>query len=467
MSRQLTASLTVALAALALPAYAALAPGDLIKASGAAVYYRAEDGKRYVFPTEKTYQSWYTDFTGVKTISDAELSALAIGGNVTYRPGVKLLKITTDPKVYAVDGRMLRWIKTEALAKQLYGNDWAKLVDDLPDPFFVNYKLGADIATSTDYAPTSTQNAYPTIQTSLASTLPAPTSTTPTPTSTAPAPTSTAISVTITTNKPTAQANETIDVLAQTDYTNGIERIDIFVDDALYRTCLSAKSCSMSWTVPVAATKSSYTYRAKLLTMDGKTTEATTSTAIVSMPIHSSIQVSAERTTIRPNQQPYIRSLVIQGLSVAKNEIYVDNHAVKVCATYDCRYTDYLSGAVGSTHTVFSIVTTPNALKYKSNILTLTIGTNDTPAVTFSPSKTEIFSGETVDLVISASDDDGIKGLDILKDGAALKTCTGPAPCSVTTGPWSVTSSTALVFEGRAYDLLSATGTASVTVTVK
>ena len=29
----------------------------------------ALDGKRYVFPTEKTYYSWYKDFSGVKTIT--------------------------------------------------------------------------------------------------------------------------------------------------------------------------------------------------------------------------------------------------------------------------------------------------------------------------------------------------------------------------------------------------------------
>ena len=176
--------------------------------------------------------------------------------------------------------------------------------------------------------------------------------------------------------------------------------------------------------------------------------------------------MSAERYVIRPNQQPSIRSLVT-GLSVTKNEIYVDGMAVKVCATYDCRYTDYLSGSVGATHTVYSIVTTPDALKYKSNTITMTIGANDTPAIAFTPSKTEILAGETVDLSLTASDDDGIKSVDIVKDGETLKTCQGAAPCSVTTGPWNLPSGTVLTFEGRAYDLLSATATAMTTVKIK
>lgn len=128
---------------------ATLNPGDLIKASGPAVYYYAADGKRYVFPNEKTYFSWYTDFSSVKTITDAELAAVTIGGNITIRPGTKLVKITTDPKVYAVTGRcaVLHWLESETLAKQLYGDNWAQRVVDVPDSFFVNYAVGSSVST--------------------------------------------------------------------------------------------------------------------------------------------------------------------------------------------------------------------------------------------------------------------------------------------------------------------------------
>lgn len=130
-----------------------LKAGDLIRASlTPAVYYYGADGKRYVFPNEKTYKSWYADFSGVKRISDADLQTVSIGGNVTYRPGVKMVKITTDPKVYAVDaGGALRWVKDEATATALYGADWNKKIDDVSDAFFVNYKSGADIATAASF----------------------------------------------------------------------------------------------------------------------------------------------------------------------------------------------------------------------------------------------------------------------------------------------------------------------------
>ena len=158
-------SLIFSTALMAMPVKAAnLSAGDLIKASQPAVYYYGADGKRYVFPNEKTYNTWYSDFSSVKTITDAELAALSIGGNATYKPGVKMVKITTDPKVYAVaSGGTLRWVKSESLAVSLYGSDWSKKVEDIPDAFFTNYKVGADITVSTDFIVVNETALYSTI----------------------------------------------------------------------------------------------------------------------------------------------------------------------------------------------------------------------------------------------------------------------------------------------------------------
>jgi plastocyanin len=134
---------------------AVFSPGDLIKGkSTSGVYYYASNGKRFVFPNEKTYFTWFKDFSGVKTISDAQLGVLPLGGNVTYRPGVKMLKITTDPRTYVVDqGGILRHVGSESLANTLYGLNWQDKIEDLPDPFFTNYKLGTAIQTASDYKP--------------------------------------------------------------------------------------------------------------------------------------------------------------------------------------------------------------------------------------------------------------------------------------------------------------------------
>gem|GEM_PF-2110559 len=126
----------------------------LVKGSGPTVYYQAVDSKRYIFPAETTYLSWYDDFKNIRQISDAELASLAIGGNVTIRPGSKLVKITSDPKVYAVSrGGVLRWVETEAIARELYGERWALYVVDISDAFFINYNLGEPIKTASDFDP--------------------------------------------------------------------------------------------------------------------------------------------------------------------------------------------------------------------------------------------------------------------------------------------------------------------------
>ncbi len=144
---------SVGVGALALPSVASaatLASGDLVKASGPAVYLYVGDGKRYTFPNETTFKSWYKDFSGVKTISDADLATLQLAGNVTMRAGTYLAKITTDPKVYALSpGGQLHWVQSEAIALALYGANWAKKVVDVPDAFFTNYSVGASLATAT------------------------------------------------------------------------------------------------------------------------------------------------------------------------------------------------------------------------------------------------------------------------------------------------------------------------------
>ncbi len=125
--------------------------GSLIKASGPAVYY-VSGGKRYVFPNEKIFFSWYQNFDSVVTVGDEQLSGYLIGGNVTYRPASRLVKIQSDPKVYAVGaGGALRWVASEAAARALYGDDWNKKIDDVPDAFFINYRQGDAVASAADF----------------------------------------------------------------------------------------------------------------------------------------------------------------------------------------------------------------------------------------------------------------------------------------------------------------------------
>lgn len=149
---------------LAIPVHAAsispvssLQSGDLIRGQTfSSVYYYGADGFRYVFPNDKTYFTWYQNFDNVKWLSDKDLATIQIGGNVTYKPGVKMIKINSDPKVYVVSKNgTLRSIASETIASSLYGSDWNKKIDDVPDGFFPNYTLAGVIELGSQYSATA------------------------------------------------------------------------------------------------------------------------------------------------------------------------------------------------------------------------------------------------------------------------------------------------------------------------
>src|SRR3989344_310666 len=115
---------------------------------GAAVYYIGSDGKKYVYPDAKTYMTWYTNFDDVVRVSVTELDLYPDGGAVTYRAGTKLVKHENTAKTYALSsGGMLHWIPDEATAKSLYGNDWAKRIQDvIPGYFSSSYTASTDLS---------------------------------------------------------------------------------------------------------------------------------------------------------------------------------------------------------------------------------------------------------------------------------------------------------------------------------
>ncbi|MFH1405375.1 MAG: hypothetical protein ABIH21_04775 [Patescibacteria group bacterium] len=111
-----------------------------------AVYVVGENETRHAFPSESVFFSWYDGFGNVKEIDIEKMASFTLGKNVTVRPGTYLVKLTSDPNVYAVEeGGVLRHVKYESIAKQLYGKSWANRVVDIPDVFFMNYTKGREI----------------------------------------------------------------------------------------------------------------------------------------------------------------------------------------------------------------------------------------------------------------------------------------------------------------------------------
>ncbi len=129
-----------------------------------AVYYYGTDGKRHAFPNEKAYFTWYANFDSVKEVDAATLGSIPLGKNVTYRPGIRMVKFQTLNNVYAIaKGGVLRWVTTEDVATSLYGTDWNKKIDDISDTFYSNYTFGSDITSANEYAASAEMSAAQTI----------------------------------------------------------------------------------------------------------------------------------------------------------------------------------------------------------------------------------------------------------------------------------------------------------------
>lgn len=118
---------------------------NLVKSKhSSTVYYLDGQRSRHAFPNIETYKSWYNeDFSKIVIVSDDFLSQIPLRKNMTVRPGKRLVKIPTDPKIYTVeDGGVLRHIENEGILEYFYGDDWKTRLVDIPEVFFSDYTLG-------------------------------------------------------------------------------------------------------------------------------------------------------------------------------------------------------------------------------------------------------------------------------------------------------------------------------------
>jgi hypothetical protein len=103
---------------------------------------------------------------------------------------------------------------------------------------------------------------------------------------------------------------------------------------------------------------------------------------------------------------------------------------------------------------------------YRTETKTITIDTNDSPAISFSANKNLIYQGEMVTLTAAGSDDDGIDIIEILRDDQVIQTCQNVLSCPAETGPWGTAG--ILTFKARITDKLGLSSTSeTVQVTVQ
>ena len=88
-------------------------------------------------------------FDSITAVTDEELALYSLAGLVLPKPGVVLVKIQSDPRVYSLEENsedafspLLREIPDEPTAVSLYGANWAEYVIDIEPTFFAKFSQG-------------------------------------------------------------------------------------------------------------------------------------------------------------------------------------------------------------------------------------------------------------------------------------------------------------------------------------
>ncbi len=325
----------------------------LIKGSGPAIYFYSAENKRYVFPNAAMFKTWYPGNPKIVQLSDESLASIFLGGNVLFRPGSTLVKITTDPRVYAVSRYgVLRWITSEALAQALYGQDWNKQVLDVPDVYFTNYLIGSPIFAFDAYQVTAELASATMPQDNLRPIgYVAPNVTTSTSSETPPTystPSVNAPTVDIVLGVSQAALNQSVAMFVTViDSKLPIARIDIRSEGSsdILATCLMTNTCSATFTVSRAPFTDRYYAEAtdgngaKFKTADNK--RPTLSVAAVS----DQIQISITPQTISVGSRVSFSSDATKFYAITSHKIFAlipgepipvpwqDCGAINLCAT--------------------------------------------------------------------------------------------------------------------------------------
>ena len=140
-------------------AFEDLSDGDVVQLAFSEnetwMYYMFE-GDRYTFPIGLSFTTWYGEDScpaceEVKDISAPLLASLPLGGNITAKPGSKILTIASDTNMWVVDSCATARAVTPGVAQDIYGTDWADRLVIMPDVFFVDYLIGAPVNSASDF----------------------------------------------------------------------------------------------------------------------------------------------------------------------------------------------------------------------------------------------------------------------------------------------------------------------------
>jgi hypothetical protein len=136
-----------------------LQDGDVVQdplESGDTLMHVMFDGARYTVPIGINFTSWYGEdacpsCAGVMEIESPMNASIPLGGNVTLKPGSKILTIASDTNMWVVDSCATARAVTPGVAQDIYGTDWADRLVIMPDVFFVDYLIGEPVDSALDY----------------------------------------------------------------------------------------------------------------------------------------------------------------------------------------------------------------------------------------------------------------------------------------------------------------------------
>jgi acyl-coenzyme A thioesterase PaaI-like protein len=427
----------------ALPVHAATY-NTVIKGSGSTLYWYASNGKRYVFPNVNTYYSWYPNFSNVNTISDTELTSIPLAGNVTYRPGAKLIKITTNPKVYAVARNgTLRWVTSEYIASQLYGADWKQKIHDVPDVFFINYQVGGmPIWNAWEYNVSNEYNGVYNPSDSL-------------PIAMFPVDTGNLSgAVQLTASNTNVRTNESVTLTAtvsslSTSITNTVIRIYDEQSGSLQRTCTGTWSCSVT-VFPNASYGTSKRYYVDVSDgYAGSLSRAYSPYIYVDYNGNSNFQgtvnVTADRTSVRQNETLGFTATVTSYNTAVQNltiRLYDERNGtlLRTCnGASTCTYTMTASGSYGTSFRIYADASnqyTSLSRAYSPYVyLDSSSNSNNNGALSLAVDRTNVLAGDMVTFTANVNQYSyggqywTVRIYDE-RSGALMRTCSGTTSCS-------------------------------------
>ncbi len=437
-----------------------MAPGRLVRSpEQPAVYYSPSDDTRYTFPNERIFRSWGVSFDAVETIPANALAQLRLAGAIVYRPG-RLIKIETDPKVYLVtENGMLRWVETEAVARALFGDAWARQVEDIPDAFFAAYTFGSSIANAATVTLPASGSGGSLLAIGLNQGLirnpDLATSTVPTvPTSTTPEAPSAPQGIVVRSSLPNGvRVNESVRVDAFGQGTIP-RQVAIRVNGALARTCQEIAACSYSFTHPTQSSVTAYQVQVDATLADG-----TARTQSITIPVRDP-QGGALRLNLTQDETRSPGNIDLEAewtdtlIGARSITLTVNGEDQRVCFNVTtCRASYGVMGAVGSHLEVRAIAEDTAGNRWVTNAYTITIVENDRPTLTVGTNAAVLFTGEAITVNVEASDANAIAFIEIWENNTRQARCERTS-CTLTTAP-QMTAGTH-TFRVVAQDLLGA-----------